>query len=106
MTSQFSNNRDIQFRQQLHALQCDMTLINNADPYVTGPLPDSAESIASLIEETIGGGSKFAKEMAGLAGTWYSRFVQDVNEIKERRDAELVKAMVSCLFLSSIRSFR
>jgi hypothetical protein len=37
-----------------------------------------------LIEETVGGGSKFAKEMAGLAGSWYSRFVQDVNEIKEK----------------------
>ncbi|CAG7945382.1 unnamed protein product [Penicillium nalgiovense] len=93
LTGQFSNNRDIQFRQQLHALQCDMTLINNADPYGTGPLPDSAESIAALIEETVGGGSKFAKEMAGLAGSWYSKFVQEVNEIKEKRDAELVTAM-------------
>ena len=105
LTSQFSNNRDIQFRQQLHALQCDMTLINNADPYVMGPLPDSAESIASLIEETIGGGSKFAKEMAGLAGSWYSKFVQEINMIKEKRDAELVTAMVGCLFFSSTRSF-
>lgn len=105
LTGQFSNNRDIQFRQQLHALQCDMTLINNADPYVTGPLPDSAESIAALIEETVGGGSKFAKEMAGLAGSWYSRFVQQVNEIKEKRDTELVTAMVSFRVFSSIRSF-
>ncbi|KAJ5135233.1 uncharacterized protein N7515_004511 [Penicillium bovifimosum] len=74
LTGQFSNNRDIQFRQQLHALQ-------------------SRESIAALIEETVGGGSKFAKEMAGLAGTWYSRFVQQINEIKENRDAELVSTM-------------
>lgn len=95
LTGQFSNNRDIQFRQQLHALQCDMTLVNNADPYTMGPLPDSAEAIAALIEETVGGGSKFAKEMAGLAGTWYSRFVQQINEIKENRDAELVSTMVS-----------
>ncbi|KAJ5861747.1 uncharacterized protein N7529_009057 [Penicillium soppii] len=93
LTAQFSNNRDVQFRQQLHALQCDMTLINNADPYTTGPLSDTAESIAALIEDTVGGGSKFAKEMAGLAGTWYSRFVQQVNEIKEKRDAELVSTM-------------
>lgn len=105
LTGQFSNNRDTQFRQQLHALQCDMTLINNADPYVTGPLPDSAESIATLIEDTVGGGSKFAKEMAGIAGSWYSRFVQQVNEIKEKRDAELVIAVVSFMLFSSIRSF-
>jgi hypothetical protein len=30
LTASFSQNRDAQFRQQLHALQCDMTLINNA----------------------------------------------------------------------------
>ncbi|KAJ5793944.1 hypothetical protein N7457_000543 [Penicillium paradoxum] len=93
LTGQFSNNRDIQFRQQLHALQCDMTLVNNADLYTMGPLPDSAESIAALIEETVGGGSKFAKEMAGLAGHWYSKFVQQINSIKEMRDSELVTTM-------------
>jgi hypothetical protein len=81
-----------------------MTLINNADPYGIGPLPDSAESIATLIEETVGGGSKFAKEMAGLAGSWYSRFVQDVNEIKEKRDAELAATMVSLLFFPAVGS--
>jgi hypothetical protein len=99
LTAQFSHNRDIQFRQQLHALQCDMTLINNADPYGPGPLLDTADSIAALIEETVGGGSKFAKEMAGLAGSWYSRFVQQVNQVKETRDANLTATMVSQLLL-------
>ncbi|KAI9934294.1 hypothetical protein ASPWEDRAFT_170080 [Aspergillus wentii DTO 134E9] len=88
LTASFSQNRDTQFRQQLHALQCDMTLINNADPYTPGPLPDSADEIAHLIESTVGGG-KFAKEMASLAGMWYSRFVQEVNLVKEDKDADL-----------------
>ncbi|KAE8389820.1 hypothetical protein ETB97_012522 [Aspergillus alliaceus] len=88
LTASFSQNRDTQFRQQLHALQCDMTLINNADPYSPGPLPDSAEEIAQLIETTVGGG-KFAKEMSSLAGMWYSRFVQEVNHIKAETDADL-----------------
>lgn len=94
LTITFSQNRDSQFRQQLHALQCDMTLINNADPYEPGPLPDSAEDIAQLIETTVGGGN-FGKEMANISGSWYSRFVQEINEIKEDRDAELVAVMVS-----------
>ncbi|KAL1981292.1 hypothetical protein VTN96DRAFT_2838 [Rasamsonia emersonii] len=89
LTASFSQNRDTQFRQQLHALQCDMTLINNADPYAPGPLPDSAEDIARLVESTVGGG-KFGKEMASLSGMWYSRFVQEINQIKEDRDAEIV----------------
>ncbi|KAJ5174601.1 uncharacterized protein N7482_000478 [Penicillium canariense] len=92
LTATFSQNRDGQFRQQLHSLQCDMTLINNADPYQTGPLPDSSEDIAQLIEETVGGG-KFAKEMASLSGTWYSKFVQEVNNVKEQKDAELAQIM-------------
>lgn len=97
LTATFSQNRDAQFRQQLHSLQCDMTLINNADPYSEGPLPDSAEQIAQLIEETVGGG-KFAKEMASLSGTWYSKFVEEVNNVKEQRDADLAQIMV-CDFI-------
>ena len=93
LTASFSQNRDTQFRQQLHALQCDMTLINNADPYAPGPLPDSAEEIARLIETTVGGG-KFGREMASLSGMWYSRFVQEINEVKEDKDAELVMLVV------------
>ncbi|CBF83251.1 protein sds3 [Aspergillus nidulans FGSC A4] len=88
LTASFSQNRDTQFRQQLHALQCDMTLINNADPYNPGPIPDSAEEIAQLIESTVGGG-QFAREMASLAGMWYARFVQEVNQVKAERDADL-----------------
>lgn len=94
LTASFSQNRDAQFRQQLHALQCDMTLINNADPYALGPLPDSPEDIARLIENTVGGG-KFGKEMAAVAGTWYSRFVQEINLVKEETDAELALLVVS-----------
>jgi Sds3-like len=100
LTATFSQNRDTQFRQQLHALQCDMTLINNADPYAPGPLPDSADDIAQLIETTVGGG-KFGKEMASLAGTWYSRFVQEINQVKEDKDAELVMLMVGSRFKGS-----
>lgn len=70
-----------------------MTLINNADPYAPGPLPDSAEEIARLIETTVGGG-KFGREMASLSGMWYSRFVQEINEVKEDKDAELVMLVV------------
>lgn len=94
LTASFSQNRDTQFRQQLHALQCDMTLINNADPYSPGPLPDSAEDIARLIDTTVGGG-KFGKEMASLSGMWYSRFVQEINQFKEDKDAEMVALVVS-----------
>lgn len=96
LTASFSQNRDAQFRQQLHALQCDMTLINNADPYALGPLPDSAEDVARLVDETVGGGL-FGREMASLSGMWYAKFVQEVNQVKEEKDAELAMlAVCSC----------
>jgi hypothetical protein len=71
-----------------------MTLINNADPYQTGLLQDSSDDIAQLIEDTVGGG-KFAKEMASLSGTWYAKFVQEVNNVKEQKDSDLTQVMVS-----------
>lgn len=100
LTTTFSQNRDAQFRQQLHSLQCDMTLINNSDPYQPGPLPDSSDEIAQLIEQTVGGG-KFAKEMASLSGTWYSKYVQEVNNVKEQRDADLAQTVVCLPLVSS-----
>jgi hypothetical protein len=75
-----------------------MTLINNADPYQAGPLPDSSEDIAHLIEDTVGGG-KFAKEMASLSGTWYSKFVHEINNVKEQKDSDLAQIMVCFLDL-------
>lgn len=99
LTASFSQNRDAQFRQQLHALQCDMTLINNADPYALGPLPDSADDVARLVEGTVGGGL-FGREMASLSGMWYARFVQEVNQVKEEKDAEL--AMLAVCLTSSV----
>lgn len=101
LTLSFSQNRDAQFRQQLHALQCDMTLINNADLYSPSPLPDSAEEISQLIETTVGGG-KFGREMASLSGMWFSKFVQEVNSMKEERDAELTMLMVSFSFILAL----
>lgn len=75
-----------------------MTLINNADPYQAGPLPDSSEDIAHLIEDTVGGG-KFAKEMASLSGTWYSKFVHEINTVKEQKDSDLAQIMVCFLII-------
>ncbi|RAL07716.1 Sds3 domain-containing protein [Aspergillus homomorphus CBS 101889] len=103
LTASFSQNRDTQFRQQLHALQCDMTLINNADPYDPGPLPDNPDEIAQLIESTVGGG-KFAKEMASLAGMWYARFVQEINQAKTERDSDLT--MLAHRHTNNLERFR
>ncbi|KAK2761214.1 hypothetical protein FQN54_001735 [Arachnomyces sp. PD_36] len=92
ITNSFAQNRDLHFRQQLHALQYDMNLIANADLYESGPLDDSAEGIGKLIDQAVAGG-QFPAEMKSMAGRWYAKFVQEVNWSKEHKDAELTVLM-------------
>lgn len=70
-----------------------MNLIIQADPYNPEPLDDGGEEIARLVE-TASAGNSFSTEMSSLAGRWYSKFVQEINEAKEVRDAELTMLMV------------
>ncbi|KAI9848396.1 MAG: hypothetical protein M1837_000190 [Sclerophora amabilis] len=102
ITAAFSQNRDSHYRQQLQALQVDMNLIMQANPYADHPLDDTGDDITALIAGALGGnyaalngpganplGRKAELDMAGLAGRWYSRFVEEVNNNMEERDAAL-----------------
>jgi hypothetical protein len=98
LTNSFSQNRDLQFRQQLHSLHHDLNLILNADIYGNGPLDDSAETIATQVDAVVAGG-QYASEMRTLSGKWYSRFIQEVNQTKEEKDTELTMLMVCFFYL-------
>ncbi|KAI9674090.1 MAG: hypothetical protein M1817_001908 [Caeruleum heppii] len=104
LTSAFTQNRDSHYRQQLQALQIDMGLIMQADPYSDALLDDSGEEIAALITATLGTSATARLNGAGLsqgatrrgefdwmafAGRWYAKFVEDVNIAAEERDAAL-----------------
>jgi len=99
LSNDFKENRSGYFHKQIVALQHDMNLITQADPYAPEPLDDSPEAIANLVEVTAAG-TPYQSEMSSLAGKWYSEFVQEVNQTKEARDIELTQLMVSsrCLF--------
>ena len=97
LTASFSHNRDRHYRQQLQALQVDMTLIMRADPYSQGPLDDSGEDIANLVAAATGGaafvsGGGLSGHRRGdldgtaLAGMWYAKFVEETNDAMELRD--------------------
>lgn len=90
----FSQNRDYHYRTQLIALQNDMNLIQQADPYQPENLEDSAEEIAKQIEAT-SAGNPFAAEMSSLAGRWYSEFVYEINDAKEAKELALINLSVS-----------
>ncbi|KAI9815576.1 MAG: hypothetical protein M1832_005437 [Thelocarpon impressellum] len=101
LTASFSQNRDGHYRQQLQALQVDMTLIMRADPYDDSPLDDSGDEIADMVAAAMGGGGRGdvgggqpgqrrpEPDGSALAGRWYSRFVEEVNNAAEGRDVEL-----------------
>lgn len=100
LVDEFTQNRDGHYRQQLVALQYDMNLISQADPYNPEPLEDSPEEVARLIEESAAG-TPYQAEMSKLAGRWYSEFVHEVNEAKEANEIQLTQLMVSKFGLES-----
>lgn len=101
----FGQNRDHHYRSQLIALQNDMNLIQQADPYQPENLEDSAEEIAKQIEAT-SAGNPFAADMSSLAGRWYAEFVYEINEAKEEKELALINLAVSAHFVlhTGIRS--
>jgi hypothetical protein len=94
LVDEFTLNRDHHYRSQLVALQLDMNLITQADPYNPEPLEDSADEIARMVEEAASG-TPYQAEMSKMAGRWYSEFVHEVNEAKEGKEIELTQLMVS-----------
>ena len=90
---EFTLHRDAHYRDQLVALQFDMSLITQADPYNPEPLEDSPDEIAKMVKEAADG-TPYQAEMSKMAGRWYSEFVQEVNDAKEERDIQLTQLMV------------
>ena len=90
----FTLNRDPHYKAQLIALQYDMSLITQADPYNPEPIEDSPDEIARAVEEAAAG-TPYQADMSKMAGRWYSEFVHEVNEAKEAKEIELTRLKVS-----------
>ena len=93
LSNDFRENRGAYFHKQIVALQHDMNLITQADPYDPEPMDDSPEAIGGLIE-VAAAGTSYQSEMSSLAGKRYSEFVHEVKQAKETRDIELTQLMV------------
>jgi hypothetical protein len=121
ITNSFQLNRDSHYRQQLHALQIDMTLIMGADPYANVPLDDSPESLTKMIAELTGksqngavvataaaaaaaaaaaGTRRPEADAAAMSGRWYAQFVEEINNAVEDRDGHMAMLHVSITFLT------
>lgn len=97
ITQSFATNRDANYRNQLQALQCDMNIIMEADPYGASPLPDSREEIDSLVSRNLQ--KAMMKTISPApplrAGMLYAQFAKDVNDAIEERDTNMTRHYVS-----------
>jgi hypothetical protein len=91
ITKQFSQNRDVHYREQLQAIQIDMTLIMEADAHGKEQLMNSGAEVDSLVQENI---KKISMKSVGpvpppRAGKIYADFAKEVNDAMEERDTTL-----------------
>jgi hypothetical protein len=100
ITAQFSDNRDVHYRNQLQALQIDMNLIAEAPVHGDKTLPDEPEEIDILVRENIQ--KNILKGIgAGVpqrAGKVYADFAKEINDATEEKDALLAMHKVRLLF--------
>ena len=102
MTDKFTENREEEYRAQILSHQRDMNFIIEAKTYTAEPLDDLGIEIinaTSLMERTSGlrGGQGVELEAHPTAGRWSAKFVEEVNNTMEQRDAQLTVVCVSLL---------
>lgn len=93
ITSQFSANRDVHYREQLQALQIDMNLIMEADAHGKSLLPNIPQEVDLMVKENVG--RTRMKNVAPRAGRVYMDFAREINDAMEDRDGALTMHEVS-----------
>jgi hypothetical protein len=106
ITKQFSQNRDIHYREQLQAIQIDMNLIMEADVHGREMLKSQPDEIDALVLENV----KAIRKTLGpvpppRAGRMYADFAKEVNDAMEERDTALTTHKVYySLFFAKVSS--
>lgn len=104
ISTNFTENRDYHYRRQLQALQRDVNLITYAEPYRNQPLDELVDDLDDEVSMSAAGvrggqygGTIAAGERQPKAGKWGRRFIEEVNNAMEDRDAHLALIVVSLL---------
>ncbi|OCT54154.1 deacetylase complex subunit Sds3 [Cladophialophora carrionii] len=90
--NELSSRREQHYREQLIALQHDMSLISQTDPYEPEPLEDSPEEINKITELTASS-TPYQSQMSSLAGKWYAEFVHEISDAKIAKEVALIQLM-------------
>ncbi|KAI9673802.1 MAG: hypothetical protein M1829_003920 [Trizodia sp. TS-e1964] len=107
VNTSFVHNSEFHYRQQLQALQIDMSLITRADAYAEHPLADSSSDIIELVGSAMssshgaaaaaaggvnaGGQKRTEGDLSPMSGFWLSKFMDEVNNAIEQRDTQLTQ---------------
>lgn len=113
ISTNFAENREYHYRRQLQALQRDVNLITYAEPYQNQPLDELLDDFHEDAPTNAAGirGGQYGLmigngERQPRAGKWGRRFIEEVNNAMEDRDAQLSLVVVSQMFagLESVSS--
>ena len=92
ISTSFASNRDAHLRSQLNALSKDIVFIGKADLYQNGVLDDGIDSAGDASSIVA---SSADTESRVILGKYALRFVNDINDAMEERDAGLTNVHVS-----------
>ena len=107
LEARFRTNRESHCKAQLNSISRDISFINRANPYDNKALDDGADEIVAEITSVVGdfmyggfrGGALSANsadsEVRVPLGKWSAKFVEEVNNAMEDRDARLIDLTVS-----------
>ena len=111
ISQNFAENRDANYRKQLQQYQVDINFINNAQLYGDKPLLEPGEDDGD--EVGVNGAVGTRHQQPGLVngnarleappktGRYAVRFVQEINDAMEERDANLTATAVRSMSFSS-----
>lgn len=95
-----NKERDQAFREQLHKIQIDTTLVMRVDPYVDRPL-DGFEQDEQRLQQLNGDldGQSGPQTLLDRAGPRFSKWMEKVQDLVEQRDYALTKYKVCAPYL-------
>ena len=114
ISQNFAENRDANYRKQLQQYQADINFINNAQLYGDKPLLEPGEEDEDDIGDTGAAGVRHQPtslvngnarlETPPKTGRYAARFVQEINDAIEERDANLTATAVRVIPSSHFRA--
>ncbi|KAH6847907.1 Sds3-like-domain-containing protein [Chaetomium sp. MPI-CAGE-AT-0009] len=92
LSDKFSKDKDQAFREQLHKIQIDTTLVMRVDPYVDRPLDNFEQDQQRLHQHNgDGDGQSGSQTLLDRAGPRFAQWMEKVQDLVEQRDYALTK---------------